>query len=76
VVVNAITTPSQDHGRCELTATGKDPLLTVRAPRELIATIDSWAAKEGLARSDAVRQLIEFGLKTRQSMHACSLNFR
>ena len=44
-------------------ATGKDPLLTVRAPAELIAAIDAWAAKERLARSEAVRQLIEAGLK-------------
>jgi len=44
-------------------ATGTDPLLTVRAPAELIAAINAWAAKAKLARSEAVRQLIEAGLK-------------
>lgn len=43
-------------------ATGKDPLLTIRAPAELIASIEAWAEREGLSRSDAVRQLIEAGL--------------
>jgi hypothetical protein len=44
-------------------ATGKDPLLAIRAPSVLIAAIDAWAAKDGLARSEAVRRLIEAGLK-------------
>jgi hypothetical protein len=48
-------------------ATGTDPLLTVRAPAELIEAIDAWAAKEGVARSEAVRQLIEAGLKRKRS---------
>jgi hypothetical protein len=44
-------------------ATGKDPLLTIRAPAELIVAIDVWAAKEEMVRSKAVRRLIELGLK-------------
>ncbi|WP_428665078.1 ribbon-helix-helix domain-containing protein [Reyranella sp.] len=43
-------------------ATGKDPLLTVRAPAQLIEAIDAWATKEGFGRSEAVRRLIELGL--------------
>jgi hypothetical protein len=31
----------------------------------LIAAIDAWAAKDGLARSEAVRLLIERGLKAK-----------
>jgi hypothetical protein len=46
-------------------ATGKDPLLTIRAPVELIAAIDAWASKEKIARSEAVRLLIEAGLRLR-----------
>jgi hypothetical protein len=46
-------------------ATGKDPLLTIRAPAELIVLIDAWAAKDGLARSEAVRRLVELGLKAK-----------
>ena len=48
-------------------ATGTDPLLTVRAPAELIAAIDAWAKKEQLARSEAVRRLIEIGLTKKRS---------
>jgi hypothetical protein len=58
-MVRSIKVVPKKRGR---PATGKDPLLTVRAPEELIAAIDAWAAKEGLARSEAVRQLIEAGL--------------
>ena len=46
-------------------ATGKNPLLTIRAPAELIAAIDAWAGKEKVAKSEAVRQLIELGLKAK-----------
>jgi hypothetical protein len=51
-------------------ATGRDPLLTVRAPAELIAAIDKWASKDKLARSEAVRQLIERGLKSKRKSAA------
>jgi hypothetical protein len=46
-------------------ATGKDPLLTVRAPREVIEEIEDWASKNGLSRSAAVRRLLELGLTVR-----------
>jgi hypothetical protein len=59
-MARSITVVPKKRGR---PATGKDPLLTVRAPTELIAAIDAWAAKEKLARSEAVRRLIEAGLK-------------
>lgn len=58
-MVESITVVPKKRGR---PATGKDPLLTVRAPPELIAAIDAWADKAGLARSEAVRRLIEAGL--------------
>src|ERR1700730_12233356 len=44
-------------------ATGKDPLLTVRAPRAIIQAIEGWAAKNQMTRSAAVRCLVELGLK-------------
>ena len=43
-------------------ATGKDPLLTIRAPRETIEAIGAWATRNGTTRSAAVRQLVEIGL--------------
>jgi Ribbon-helix-helix protein, copG family len=47
-------------------ATGKDPLLTVRASQEIIGAVDAWAAKNGATRSSAVRQLLELGLKVKK----------
>jgi predicted DNA-binding protein len=44
-------------------ATGKDPLVAFRLPPEMIEAIDSWAAGNGKSRSEAMRQLIELGLK-------------
>lgn len=43
-------------------ATGKDPLLTTRAPRETISAIEAWASKNGVTRSEAIRRLVELGL--------------
>ncbi|MBX9841082.1 MAG: ribbon-helix-helix domain-containing protein [Xanthobacteraceae bacterium] len=45
-------------------ATGKDPLVALRLPPELIKAIDAWAAKFGKAsRSEAIRTLIETSLE-------------
>jgi len=44
-------------------ATGKDPARTIRLSHEFIATIDAWAEAHDLVRSEAIRQLIEIGLK-------------
>ena len=43
-------------------ATGRDPLVGVRIPVELIAELDGWAKHNSVTRSEAVRQLIEGGL--------------
>jgi len=45
-------------------ATGKDPLVALRLPAEMIAEVDDWAARNAVAsRSGAIRALIEKGLK-------------
>lgn len=44
-------------------ATGKDPLVGARFPQDLIDTIDAWAAKNDASRSEAIRRLVELGLK-------------
>jgi hypothetical protein len=44
-------------------ATGKDPQVAARIPVEVIAVLDGWAAEHGVSRSEAVRRLIERGLK-------------
>jgi Ribbon-helix-helix protein, copG family len=47
---------------------GRDPVIAVRLPRELLAQVDEWADGIGANRSDAIRRLLEAGLakKTRQ----------
>ncbi len=45
-------------------ATGKDPLVALRLPPSMIASVDGWAKRSGAAsRSEAIRELIERGLK-------------
>jgi hypothetical protein len=46
-------------------ATGVDPLVGVRFPKEDIAAIDSWAKANDLSRSHAIRRLVELGLRSR-----------
>jgi len=44
-------------------ATGRDPVLTVRLPPELIADLDACRAVYGWAsRSEAIRALLEWGM--------------
>ena len=42
---------------------GRDPVVPVRLPREMLDQIDAEASAEGVSRSDAVRQAIDRGLK-------------
>lgn len=48
-------------------ATGKDPMVGSRFPPELTARVDGWAKKTdgGISRADAIRRLVEMGLKGR-----------
>ena len=41
-------------------ATGRDPMMSIRLPRELIDRVDEWA--NDISRSEAVRRLIEHSL--------------
>jgi len=44
-------------------ATGKDPLVGVRLPPEMIKQIDTWAKREGVtSRSEAIRRLVDQSL--------------
>jgi metal-responsive CopG/Arc/MetJ family transcriptional regulator len=38
----------------------------IRAPKEMIAAIDGWAEREDIPRSEAVRRLIQLGLKAKK----------
>lgn len=46
---------------------GRFAAVLFRFPRELLAAIDGYAQKSGIARSEAVRRLIEAGLKKAKS---------
>lgn len=51
--------PKRKPGR---PATGKDPHMAARMPAELIASVEAWATKNKITRSEAFRQLVEIGL--------------
>jgi Ribbon-helix-helix protein, copG family len=45
-------------------ATGRDPMVGLRAGTELTAAIDAWAEANGIeSRSDAIRRLLDLALK-------------
>ena len=46
-------------------ATGQDPVTAIRLSKELRETVDKWAAKQDdePGRSEAIRRLVELGLK-------------
>ena len=48
-------------------ATGQDPVTAIRLSKELRETVDKWAAKQDdePGRSEAIRRLVEIGLKAK-----------
>jgi Arc/MetJ-type ribon-helix-helix transcriptional regulator len=54
--------PKKRRGR---PATGKDPLISARLPQELIDEVEGWAAANSASRSEAIRRLVELGLKAK-----------
>jgi hypothetical protein len=54
--------PKKRRGR---PATGKDPQVVVRMPSALIAEVDTWATANDAIRSEAIRRLVELGLKAK-----------
>jgi Ribbon-helix-helix protein, copG family len=47
-------------------ATGTDPARTIRLSDEFIETVDAWAAANDTTRSEAIRRLVELGLKAKK----------
>ena len=56
------TPPKKRPGR---PATGSDPVVTARIPKEAIALLDIWAKSEGITRGEVMRRLVEIGLKAK-----------
>jgi Ribbon-helix-helix protein, copG family len=54
--------PKKRRGR---PATGKDPLVSARLPQELIDSVAAWASVNSASRSEAIRRLVELGLKAK-----------
>lgn len=48
--------------------TGMDVVNTVKMPQRLTADVDAWAEAHDMDRSDAIRQLVEFGLSCTRSV--------
>jgi hypothetical protein len=48
-------------------ATGRDPAVTIRLPKEVLDNVEAWAAKQAddLNRSQSIRRLVELGLKAK-----------
>jgi hypothetical protein len=57
--------PKKGRGR---PATGRDPVTAIRLSPDLRATVDAWAAKQEdvPGRSEAIRRLVEIGLKAKK----------
>jgi hypothetical protein len=48
-------------------ATGVDPAVAVRLPKEILAQVVQWATDNDTTRSYAIRELIEFGLASKEA---------
>jgi hypothetical protein len=46
-------------------ATGRDPIVSSRIPAATVAAVDEWATRNDATRSDAIRRLVELGLKVK-----------
>jgi hypothetical protein len=54
--------PKKRRGR---PATGKDPQVVLRMPAPLITAVEAWGAANDAVRSEAIRRLVELGLKAK-----------
>jgi hypothetical protein len=57
--------PKKRRGR---PATGKDPITALRLPPDLTKSIEAWASDQDDEpnRSEAIRRLVELGLRTKK----------
>jgi hypothetical protein len=45
---------------------GRDPHVAARMPRTLIDGVDAWAAANDVGRSEAIRRLVQLGLRAKK----------
>ncbi len=53
-----------DHEATEGHPVDRNPVSAVKLPAVLTASIDAWASAHAVNRSEAIRQLVELGLKS------------
>jgi hypothetical protein len=53
-------------GRGRPPSGGRDPMVAVRMPQTLIDDADAWAEANAAGRSEAIRRLVELGLKAKK----------
>jgi hypothetical protein len=58
-----------DKDRGDVAAAGRDAISAVKLSQRLTADIDAWAEAHNIARSDAIRQLVELGLNASPGPH-------
>jgi len=46
-------------------ATGESPAISARVSSEVLASIDAWASQRKISHSEAIRRLVEIGLKSK-----------
>jgi hypothetical protein len=58
---------SQKKRRRGRPVTGNKPVVTARISKEAIKVLDNWAKSKGITRGEAIRLLVEVGLKKRKA---------
>jgi hypothetical protein len=66
--MTSVSDPPKDHSPA--VRTGRDAISAVKLSQQLTADIDAWAEARGIARSAAIRKLLELGLKAQPPDHA------
>jgi hypothetical protein len=61
--------PEKKRGRGR-PATGRDPAVAVRLPKNVLAAVTQWAVDNNATRSDAIRRLLEKALGQEPSVAA------
>jgi hypothetical protein len=59
----SITVRPKKRGRGRPPSGGRDPMVAIRMPPDLIAEVDAWGVDNDAVRSEAIRRLVEAGLK-------------
>jgi hypothetical protein len=64
IMAKSIPVASKRRGRPP--SGGRDPGVHVRLPEKMLSTVDAWAVSKEVTRSEAIRRLVEIGLKAKK----------